>query len=345
MAWQIDLSRFFNWETVGPRIQNIPPLITPIMDKIYPPARRVNHPFAFVGADIWKKLFKNMPLVERGAPALPLVQGRRDISFIEPRGIDLSDFIQGKDLADLQSLTGIRLEMWRDQKLQEMLYATQRTTEALCTQAITGKIDYALKVEGGYDHYVVDFTNDGALGPLSFEPASLWDDPNTKLSHIIKDLIAITRLIYENGYGNMFKYYIGSETYTALVDKLTPIFSTMGASGEVIVTGSITENGIRIGGYFLEYVVARYWDYFSNTWVDAIPSNGITVIAQDAPWWLYYCMIDDLKAGPEPLPFWTNSILQDDPSGLKLISKSKPLPISIPGAVCNAIVTAPTSPP
>lgn len=48
---------------------------------------------------------------------------------------------------------------------------------------------------------------------------------------------------------------------------------------------------------------------------------------------LFYCALDDLDANLQPLPFYAKPIVQQDPSGVKIVGTSKPLPAPVLGAI------------
>ena len=70
--------------------------------------------------------------------------------------------------------------------------------------------------------------------------------------------------------------------------------------------------------------------------VDVIDSKKLYAVALDAPFTLYYCAIDDLDANLLPMPLYVMAQKKQDPSGYKIIGKSKPLPVPVPKAICIA---------
>jgi hypothetical protein len=64
------------------------------------------------------------------------------------------------------------------------------------------------------------------------------------------------------------------------------------------------------------------------------------MLGTDAPFRFYYLALDDLDANLQGMPFYVKPLKQDDPSGYKLIGKSKPLPVPVPKAICKATVAS-----
>ena len=52
-----------------------------------------------------------------------------------------------------------------------------------------------------------------------------------------------------------------------------------------------------------------------------------------APHALHYCALNDLDAALQPLPFYAKPVMSDDPSGVKIIGTSKPMPAPVIKAI------------
>ena len=52
-----------------------------------------------------------------------------------------------------------------------------------------------------------------------------------------------------------------------------------------------------------------------------------------------YCAVDDVNANLQATPFWANAYTNVDPSGYKIISESKPMPMMPAESICWSVIT------
>ena len=71
-----------------------------------------------------------------------------------------------------------------------------------------------------------------------------------------------------------------------------------------------------------------------------VAANKIMAFATDAVHTLFYCALDDLDANLQPMPYFSKPIESKDPSGTKIVGRSKPFPVPVVKAICWATVTA-----
>lgn len=329
MAFEVDIRKLFNPKAIALSLQRLGELKTLVMDLVYPESKRGQHPFAVIGRDEIVKKIKNVPVVRRGSAAYPYNVGDRKIEYIEPQPVDVSTFLTAKELNDLKLLDDRGLEYWRDSKIEDLRLAIRQTSEALCAQSLSGNIAYAMKIEGGYDTYEVDF---GAI--QSYTPSELWDAAGKTVAEIILDLIAMQRLLRLEGYGTNITWLAGDQAFAALANKVTAL-----SSEQSRFQASIDDKGITFLGFRFQLFSETYYDYLTSANVDVLPPKKIKAIALDAPFAFRYCAIDDIEAGLQPVPFWVPTPeIKKNPSGVEIIARSKPFPMAPPLAICEATV-------
>ncbi|MBI3584203.1 MAG: major capsid protein [Nitrospinae bacterium] len=323
MPFEIDLRKYFTPKAVAESLQQLPLLTSPVLDRIYPESKRRQHPLPVLGIDVISKVIKNVPVVRRGSPAVSINTGERQITYLEPQPVEVSTFIGGVELNNLKLLDDKGIEQYVAGKIDDLRQSIRKTTEAIAGQSLAGSISYPMKTSGGYDIYSVDF---GAT--LEFVPTKLWNAADKTLGEILKDIIEINKLLNQNGYGSDIAYLVGSDVFVAVANKVITL------SDRGTINAQITEKGITIAGFTIELFAGVYENPSDGTISNVIPSNKLCAVALDAPFSLYYCALDDIDAGLLPMPFYASPERKKNPSGIEVVGKSKPLPVSIPKGIC-----------
>jgi hypothetical protein len=320
----LDVRKYFTPKSVASALKTLPEMSTQIMDTIYTTKRQ--HPLPVLGVDEISKILQTVPVVRRGTAAVPIQGESRQIQYIEPQPIEASTFLDAVKLNNLKLLDNSGMQMWVNDEIADIRRTVRWTTEALAAQSLTGSISYPMKTNGGYDIYTVDFGT-----TLEYAPSVLWNDASISVAKILKDLIAISKLIKKQGYGRKIVWLAGSDVFIALADKIL----NLTAKNERF-NATVTANSISIAGFEIGLVSGFYKDPQSGDTVDVLAANKLYAVAQDAPFTLYYCAIDDLDANLLPMPLYVMASKKTDPSGYKIIGKSKPLPVPVPKAICSA---------
>lgn len=300
--------------------------------------RRNNWPLPTISmADIERKI-GSKAVTARGAHAIPVGSAAASITSIEPMPIRLSSFITGKDLNDLKNLFGNGDEKGKrlvsdylDRKVEELMLDTAATRDALCAQAITGTIDYQMKTDTGVERYQVKY-GDGT--PLSYSPDVKWNDPSVAIGTILIQLTAMHKLIAAAGHGGKVEFLAGANAYTDLLNIVAalPNENRIGAKGE--------DGVITVG----PYKVHPDFDIYTDTAVDGSITTKNEVDADKIVGFvpglldLDYCAVDDIDGNLEAVPFFSKYSKLDDPSGIKVISESKPMPLVSVTSFCWATV-------
>jgi len=326
--FEINLRQFFTPKAIAETLQVLPPLMTPVMDRVYPEPNRKQHPFPVLGYTEIKRVVKNVPVVRRGSTAVQVGEDKGGITYIEPQPIEVSTFLSAKELNDMQLLTAKGIQQYITDKIDFLRRVVRKTTEALSAQSLTGEISYPMKTASGLETYSVNFGS-----TLAYTVDKLWDDPGKKLSEVLEDLIAISQTIIENGYGNIV-FLAGAKAFSTLAGLALNVYT----EGKIAV--QITEKAINIAGFTVELMHYKYLDLLTNQSRYVVPPDKICAISLEAPHTLFYCAIDDIEAGLVPLPLFATYEMKKNPSGVEIVGKSKPLPVPVVDAICWAKVTS-----
>lgn len=328
MAFEINLRKYFTPRAIAQILETLPPLETPILDTFYPESKRKQHQLPVLGIDEITRVVKNVPVVRRGTQAVPVGHGERAITYLEPQPIEVSTFVSAKELNDLKLLQETSIQGYVSDKIDFLRQIVRKTTEALAAQSLKGSITYPMKTAAGYDTYTVDFGSTNA-----YTPGKLWNASDIKVSDILKDLLEMVKIVKRtSGYGNV-QFFAGASAYMALANVVLNSVNTADT-----IEARISEKGVTLAGFQVNYLDAVYENPATGEVVSAIDDDSVVAVAMDAPFTLWYCAIDDIDAGLVALPFYAVPDTKKNPSGVEIIGKSKPLPVSVPKAICWAKV-------
>lgn len=325
---EINLRQYFTPAAVAGYLEQLPVLETFVMDLLY--QNRITHPLPVLGVDELLSITGNVPLVRRGTAAYALSGDSRGITYLEPQPVDISSFLGAVDLNNLKMLGNQGIEYWARGKVDTQRRAVRATTEALACQSLSGTISYPMKTDSGLDTYTVNF---GSI--LSYTISKKWEHADTTVADILNDLINMGNVIKrKSGFGAKISYLAGQTAYIAVANKVL----TMGESN---IVAKVDEKGINIAGFTILLASGGYKDLANaGAWVPAVADKDVLAIAQDAPFKLFYCAIDDLDANLLPMPFYSKPVKLDNPSGYNIIGMSKPVPVPVVNAICRGIAIA-----
>jgi len=178
-----DLTKYFTLDQNIDRLERLPEIKSPIMDMVYPEAKRTNYPRSIVALRDLPKEVKNVPVIRRGTQAIP-VNDKKEASGYEPFPIEVSMTLTAADLNDLIATgfsAGAQAEI--DQKVDRMRKTTRATTEALAAQSLTGKIQYPVRgmLADNSELYAADF---GATPTHTV--AKPWNNSTVTIADIIR---------------------------------------------------------------------------------------------------------------------------------------------------------------
>ncbi len=323
----MDLKKFFTREAIVDTLQRLPELRTPVMDLIYP--NRVNHPFPVVGYRDLGLPSGNIPVVRRGSQSYPLVPADGSVTMIEVQPVNPSVFLSAADLNNLKLLDPQGQQQYIDNQIDTLRRACRSTAEALAAQSLTGTISYPLRGEGG-----ALLTYDIAYGtPASVTESKKWDEANTKVSDIIKTLGKMMDTLKKSAPAMDVVFLCGFDVYAALVEKIGALPNS--------AIAQVGADFISIGGVAkIQLLPATYIDLNTGQAVSAIPAKTVLAVDRSSGFKLIYAALDNLDAGLVALPFYAQPVNTQDPSGVKIIGESKPLPVpNVKGLVKSVVLT------
>lgn len=330
----VNVRSYFTPKSIAAKLESLPKLASPVMDTFFPESKRQQWPLPVIGLDHISKVTRAVPVIRRGSPAIPMGQGARAWEWIEPQPIEVSDFFSAVDLNNWKLLDAVSKDMVITQKIDDMRQIVRNTTEGLCAQALTGSITWPMRLQDGTtDTYTVDFTNSGANALLAYTPTTAWNNNGKTLVSIIDDMIQIEDKFANEGYGSI-QHWCGKDAYLALF--LLAQAANSGKNSPINV--QINDRSISVGGYVFRLAQGSYYNPALSSGVlptlKVVDDKKILSFATDAPFKLFYTALDDMYANLLPMPFYARPVETDDPQGIKVIGKSKPLPVPVPKALC-----------
>lgn len=325
--FDIDLRKFFTPKAIAETLETLPPIQTPVLDRIYPEPNRKQHQLPVLGINELRRTVKNVPVVRRGTSAVTLEGKEGAITYIEPQPVEVSSFLTAKELNDMKLLGERGLQDYIREIIDYQRQVIRKTTEALAAQSLTGEISYPMKTNAGLDTYTVNFGSTN-----SYTVTTAWNSNGKTLDDVLKDLIEISTVITEKGYSNV-AFLAGTEAFVALA-KL--VISLQGKT----INAQVTEKAISVAGFTVELFNGVYVDLTDGSTKYVVDPEKLCAVGLDAPFRLYYCAIDDIDAGLVAMPFFAVPDMKKNPSGVEIIGKSKPLPVPVVDAICWADVIA-----
>jgi hypothetical protein len=321
----MDLKKFFTLQAVVASLGRLPELKTPVMDLLY--TRRINHPFPVVGARDLALPPGNIPVIRRGTQSFPLVPKDGSITMIEVQPVSPSIFLTAADLNNLKMLESTGIQQLVDNQIDTLRLTCRLTAEALAAQSLTGAISYAMRGEGGgMLKYEVEFGT-----PATVTIAKKWDDVATKIGDIIKSLGEIVDKLKKTSPGMDVVFLTGFDVYAALVDKVAALNNT--------AVAQVGPDFISFGGVAkIQLLSANYTDLITKQTVSAIPAKTVLAVDKSDGFRMIYAALDNMDAGLVAMPFFAQPIESKDPSGVKVLGESKPLPVPNVKAIIKAVV-------
>lgn len=321
----MDLSKFFTREAIIDVLSRLPELKTPVMDLLYTDRR--NHPFPVVGYRDLNLPAGNIPVVRRGSQSYPLNPTDGKISMIEVQPVNPSVYLSAADLNNMKLLDPQGQQVYIDNQIDNLRRACRATAEALAAQSLTGKIAYPLRADGGtYLTYEVDYGT-----PVSVTVTKKWDDANTKVSDIVKSLGQIMDELKKTAPAMDVVFLCGFDVYAALVEKIGALPNS--------AIAQVGADYISIGGVAkIQLLAANYIDLTTGNAVSSIPAKTILAVDRSSGFKLLYAALDQMETGLVALPFFARPVPTQDPSGVKIVAESKPLPVPNVKGIVKAVV-------
>ncbi|XPV77682.1 MAG: major capsid protein [Desulfovibrio sp.] len=320
----IQLQGLFAPQAIADHLRTLPKLKTTIMDVCFP--ERKQKPFALLGLSEIMDIIGTVPVIRRGGASVPLDNGNVNITFIEPLPVKPSKTVAGQDLNNLKLIISDKgaMNAWVKDYIDMLRQTCRATTEAIAAQALTGKISWPVKLEGGgWDTYEIDF---GATHTRN--PAKMLDADGASIMDLYNLLSEMETSIQESGHGGEIAFMAGKKAYTTIL-KLIEASKTTAKLKVGMEKGKLI-----VGEYTIVKMAETYRHPKTKAMVPKVPTDHIVGFATDVTAAVFYCALDDLDAKLQPLPFFPKVIKTPEGDGLKVIGQSKPLPVRNPKSIC-----------
>lgn len=308
------LNAFFNLKNFTDVVTSLPKPETPMTDILFPPAKRKQKTSPSIAVKDIENATGAVPVVVRGSHSYSVNSGKKSIASIEVQPLSMNKFVSGADLNSLIAMGDIdSVKAKLTETVEELKDRTAASTEILVCQALSGKIEYPASIEGGgTDVYTVELGNLKNVGGSKLGASST-------LADLQKLLEAQYIAQKQTGAASDVRFLAGDQIYSKIVELV------VNATGNVPVQW--TDFGCTLfGKYKIMQVSATYALPGETDATDVIDPKSIQTIDLNNTGKLFYAALDDLDAKLQPLPFFATYEEKKDPSGVKVISSSKPLP-------------------
>ncbi len=309
------LNAFFNLRNFVDVLTSLPKPQTPMTDLLFPQSKRKQKTSPYIAVSDVKSETGAVPVILRGTKSYAVGQGTKKAELIEVQPLTMSSFISGADLNNLIALGDVDNIKAKLVEITENLRdRTAVSTEVLVCQSLSGKIEYPASREGGgTDAYVVEIGKSVAMSAANLGPAA------TSLGDLQKALEGQFVEQQKTGCASDVRFLTGSDVYGKIVELITK------ASGNVPVQW--TDYGcILFGKYKIMPLSNTYTLPGASSATAVIDAKYIQTVDLANTGKMFYAALDELDARLRPLPFWATHIPSRDPSGVKILSSSKPLP-------------------
>lgn len=287
------------------------------------------HPFAAITLADLQRTLTNVPVVRRGSQAFALDQGRGTLTSIDVQGFEVSDFFTAAEINNLKMVSNQSVQAFIEGRINQMLDAIQRSTEALCAQGLTGEISYPMKTDQGFDEYEVEFGQ-----TQIYTPDILWDAASAKIVHVYDTLTEMHSQLQAKGYGDSTVSLAGRKAFSKLVALADE------SKSNIVQVKIVSENEVSVGGYSVQLESSVYRGK-GRTMTRTVDEHKLCMVDKNAGHSLYYLALDDMENGLLPMPFYPSQEVKKNPSGMEVVGRSKPLPAPVVQAICWSSVLAP----
>ena len=330
----INLKQFFTAAQIARAIESAPPIRSTVQDEFFPEASRQQFELPLIPLSELRTVVNCVPVVSRSGEAVPITGTELDNQYIEPLPVRTRTAIRGLELNNLKLLSMGQKQAWANRKTLAGRTAIKQTIEPLSAQAVfDGAIDFPLILDNGqYARYKVTYGAD--ILEQEVAAADLWDATNASLAKVFLLLEDMATAIDDAGYGGDKVTYCGRTAYAQLL----VLIETNNQAKQAKVPATVEKDGgVTIGGHIIKKMAETWKDPETGSTQKKIPDREIRMVSKGNQAF-FYAALDDLDANLQALPMFVKPIEVKDPSELRLICASKPLPAVAPKATCKAVV-------
>ncbi len=326
----INLEKYFKYDLSIARLKRLQPVAkTPVMDMVYPAAKRDSYPKSRLAQEDLPAEVKNFPVIVRGSASYAVPADETKVNGYEPFPVELTQEISDAQLNDMRNLTDEDINSFLDLKVQKLKQGCVATAGALALQSLTGKISYAAqRSPGSFTEYAADF------GDIwTYNPGKLWDASGVTIANVFTAASDMSELLGKKGFDTNVVIFCGSEAFKKLVE-----LTVLAPSRNLKVT--VSNNEIEMPGFTFRRINEQYYDYRQKKFVPSINPKKVVAVGLDAPFWFPFCSLDNADAGFRALSFWASVKRSTTGKGYTIQGESKPFPVPIVEAICEATVVS-----
>ena len=305
--------------TIEKMLMARPPVFSPLLDEVLPPARWRNIPFSTVTVDITSRNTTNVPQVRPGGPGY--VQPADDSLWrsFQPNSIRLVDHMDGATVNRLKDLDPGYMTSEKAEKYQNMRDNMRLTREAMLARALYGTYTYFVNQQLGIalDTTTIGTVADGtittsfdAVGAAWGSIRAAWDEMKLAM-----------KLASGGRFGNADRNLV---TYVG--DDVWPVLLELIGSSTLLNTPQAQDGVWNAFGMRFRNISGDYITYANGRTGTAPYITAKTAVMVDLSGGHMgrYLSVDDLDANLAPSEFFAKEWKQNDPSGLFLLSEQKP---------------------
>jgi len=319
------LRRVFQPKAVAETLKKLEPVPSVLTQVVF--ADKKNHPMPVIGIDEIVETTGTLPLVRYGENPVELDQGNRVITLVEPEPIAVKKVIRPREVQMLASMLGTGAKQYAQDQIDMFRRKIQTTINALCGQALNGKLNHPVKTDVGTEPYEFTYGN-----VASYTPANTWDTAN---ANPIKDLDSMMTKLQKKNVNGPYVVLAGIQAYQALLKYLEERANVFIANytkiDEQAKVPYIEYYGFRI------YKVAETYTDVNGTTKYVIDPKSIVMVGE-LPFKLRFLSLDDVEYGMVAMPMLVKVVKDPYGKSLTLLAESKPFPIPKVNAIIKAKV-------
>jgi len=319
------LRKVFQPKAVAETLKKLEPVPSVLTQVVF--ADKKNHPMPVIGIDEIVETTGTLPLVRYGESPVELDQGNRVITLVEPEPIAVKKVIRPREVQMLASMLGTGAKQYAQDQIDRFRRKIQTTINALCGQALNGKLNHPVKTDVGTEPYEFTYGN-----VASYTPTNTWDTAN---ANPIKDLDSMMTKLQKKNVNGPYVVLAGIQAYQALLKYLEERANVFIANytkiDEQAKVPYIEYYGFRI------YKVAETYTDVNGTTKYVIDPKSIVMVGE-LPFKLRFLSLDDVEYGMVAMPMLVKVVPDPYGKSISIIAQSKPFPIPKINAIVKAKV-------
>lgn len=298
---------------------------TPMLDLILPATKWKLHQSAYVQVNLKTREVSALPLTQHGAAAFTNDGMEIDERIYRPRSVKQVNVIPGNVANDMNSREPGFLQAEIAQIIADHRDNVRLTKEAMLAMGILGTFSYPVNTQAG-----VIAAAQTAMGTVAAPTVTnKWDAGGAKFSAVEQAWRAFQDSIItatDGAYGNdpsSLVLMVGSDVWAALVALLTAQF---GNSGTALLGPTLATQEFVFGNMRIKRIAGSYASYSGATKSTTlkIAAKRAIMVDTNARHFGLYCTLEDLGANSRAQELFVKQWENQNPSGLNLLSESKP---------------------